>query len=139
MKMGLRNRVSGVSYLLLAPVFGWLADRVKRWAIVGIRSLHLVGCFRCERVVAHVEPDAAHAGFSSVWERPRTGPRRRRLISDLFPIERRGAILAWFLRRYRWAARWAMCSGSYLQAHYLALGVYHHASTGGSFWACSAF
>ena len=31
MKMGLLATAFLVSYLLLAPVFGWLADRWKRW------------------------------------------------------------------------------------------------------------
>ncbi|MBS0192433.1 MAG: MFS transporter [Phycisphaerales bacterium] len=95
MKMGLLATAFLVSYLLLAPVFGWLADRWKRWAIVGIGV--------CIWSVA-----SGASGWSHMWSlmllmrifvgvgEAAYGPTAPTLISDLFPVERRGAILAWF-------------------------------------------
>ncbi len=34
--MGLLNTAFMVSYMIFAPVFGWLADRVLRWWLVGL-------------------------------------------------------------------------------------------------------
>ncbi len=94
-RMGLLATAFLVSYLVLAPVFGWLADRWNRWVIVGIGV--------CVWSVA-----SGASGLAQVWVvmllmrilvgvgEAAYGPTAPTLISDLFPVERRGAILAWF-------------------------------------------
>src|SRR5947209_5497139 len=38
-KMGLLSTAFLVSYMIVAPVFGWLADHVSRWKLIGIGVL----------------------------------------------------------------------------------------------------
>jgi MFS family permease len=84
-----------VTYMLTAPIFGWLANRMSRWVLIGIGVLiwtiasggsGLAATFlimfltRCcvgigEAVYGPVAPD---------------------VISDLFPVKKRGQVLAWF-------------------------------------------
>jgi MFS transporter, Spinster family, sphingosine-1-phosphate transporter len=82
-------------YMLTAPVFGWMADRYSRWILVGIGMMIQVSgtlgsglaptfmwllIFRCVMGVG----DAAY------------GPAAPTIIADLYPIEKRGRMLAWF-------------------------------------------
>lgn len=94
-RMGLLATAFLVSYMLTAPVFGWLADRWHRWAIVGIGVL--VWSFA-----------SGGGGLAKVWVvmlamrifvgigEAAYGPTAPTLISDMFPVRRRGAVLAWF-------------------------------------------
>lgn len=84
-----------VCYMLLSPVFGWLADRTSRWLLVAIgltvwtlatggsglattfSVLFLTRCF---------------VGFGEAAY----GPVAPTVISDMYPVERRGSVLAWF-------------------------------------------
>ena len=100
-RMGLLNFAFLVSYMLLAPVFGLLADRVSRWHVVGFGvilwsvasgasgwdwGLGVTGSFwamfltRC---------------FVGVGEAA-YGPVAPAMIADLFPVERRGKMMAYF-------------------------------------------
>src|SRR5262249_56015458 len=84
-----------VSYMLAAPIFGILAGRMSRWVLVAIavaiwslasgasglaRTFSLLVLARC--VVGIGE-----AGY---------GPAAPTMIAGLYPIERRGTMLAWF-------------------------------------------
>ncbi|MCS7033560.1 MAG: MFS transporter, partial [Phycisphaerae bacterium] len=84
-----------ISYMLLSPVFGFVADRFRRWIIIGVGvilwSLASGGTglaygysflllMRCLIGVG----EAAY------------GPVAPTLIADLYPIETRGKVLAWF-------------------------------------------
>jgi len=84
-----------VSYMLLAPVFGWLADRFPRWWIVaggvGLWSLAsgwsgmatTFGMLIWTRVFVGIG-EAAY------------GPAAPTIISDLYPVEKRGRMLSFF-------------------------------------------
>jgi MFS transporter, Spinster family, sphingosine-1-phosphate transporter len=84
-----------VSYMLAAPIFGILADRMSRWVLVAIavaiwslasgasgvaQTFSLLVLARC--VVG-----VGEAGY---------GPAAPAMIADLYPVERRGTMLAWF-------------------------------------------
>jgi MFS family permease len=84
-----------ISYMLFSPVFGLLADRFRRWLIVGVGvilwSLASGGSglaygytflllMRCLIGVG----EAAY------------GPVAPTIIADLYPVETRGKVLAWF-------------------------------------------
>lgn len=84
-----------LSYMLISPVFGWLADRTSRWLLVGVGVVlwslasgasGLAGTFallwftRCLVGVG----EAAY------------GPVAPTMIADLYPVEQRGQKLAWF-------------------------------------------
>ena len=84
-----------VSYMLAAPIFGILADRMSRWVLVGIavavwslasgasglaQTFSLLVLTRCFVGIGE-------AGY---------GPAAPTIIADLYPVERRGTMLAWF-------------------------------------------
>lgn len=84
-----------VSYMLLAPVFGWLADRFSRWLLIGagvaVWSLAsgwsgLAGTFAA-LVLTRVFVGVGEAAY---------GPAAPTIISDLYPIEKRGRMLSFF-------------------------------------------
>jgi MFS family permease len=94
-KMGLLATAFLISYMVVAPVFGWLADRGNRWTIVAIGvilwSLASGGSglatFWLMMLIMRIFVGIGEAAY---------GPTAPTLLSDLFPVERRGAILAWF-------------------------------------------
>jgi MFS transporter, Spinster family, sphingosine-1-phosphate transporter len=84
-----------VSYMVTAPIFGWLADRMSRWLLVGIGvglwSLATGACGLATSfavlLIARLFVGVGEAGY---------GPAAPTIISDLYPVERRGSVLAWF-------------------------------------------
>jgi MFS transporter, Spinster family, sphingosine-1-phosphate transporter len=84
-----------IVYMITAPIFGWTADRYSRWKLVGIgmiiQSLGTLGSglagsyamLLLARCIVGVG-DAAY------------GPAAPTIISDLYPVEKRGRKLAWF-------------------------------------------
>lgn len=84
-----------LSYMLLAPVFGWLADRFSRWILIGasvaIWSLAsgwtgLATSFSV-LLLTRVFVGVGEAGY---------GPSAPTIIADLYPVERRGQMLSYF-------------------------------------------
>ena len=84
-----------VSYMVLAPVFGWLADRFSRWLLiaagVAVWSLAsgasgLATTFTM-LVLTRVLVGVGEAAY---------GPAAPTILSDLFPVERRGKVLSIF-------------------------------------------
>ncbi|MFN2541376.1 MAG: spinster family MFS transporter [Chthoniobacterales bacterium] len=94
-KAGLLTTAFLLSYMCAAPVFGWLADRFSRWMLVGISvalwslasgwSGLAVSFFvlLCTRAFVGI----GEAGY---------GPAAPTILSDLYPLERRGRVLAYF-------------------------------------------
>ncbi len=84
-----------ISYMLLSPVFGILADRFRRWVIIGVGVIFwslasggsglasTYGMLLLMRCLLGVG-EAAY------------GPVAPTIIADLYPIEKRGKVLAWF-------------------------------------------
>jgi MFS family permease len=101
-----------VSYMVFAPVFGWLAGRMHRWKLVGIGVVlwslasgasGLAGTFHAGSVGA----TGFHAfvgtfGFLLLTRcfvgigEAAYGPVAPTVISDLYPVKIRGSVLAWF-------------------------------------------
>ena len=84
-----------VSYMVMAPVFGWLADRFSRWMLVGISVLlwsaataagGLANGFMA-LLITRLFVGVGEAGY---------GPAAPTIISDLYPVSRRGSVLSWF-------------------------------------------
>jgi MFS transporter, Spinster family, sphingosine-1-phosphate transporter len=84
-----------LSYMLAAPVLGWLADRMSRWVLVGISVIvwslltggsGLAATFGM-LLITRLFVGIGEAGY---------GPSAPTIIADLYPIERRGQVLAWF-------------------------------------------
>jgi MFS family permease len=84
-----------VSYMLAAPILGWLADFMSRWVLVGISVILwslLTGASGLARtfemlLITRVMIGIGEAGY---------GPAAPTIISDLYPVQRRGEVLAWF-------------------------------------------
>lgn len=94
-KMGSLATAFLVSYMVTAPLFGWLADRMSRWLLVGISVLlwslatgasGLAGAFGL-LLLTRLFVGVGEAGY---------GPAAPTLISDFYPVQRRGTVLAWF-------------------------------------------
>src|SRR5579862_1674107 len=96
--MGLLATAFIISYMVTAPIFGWIADRTSRWIIVGLSVLvwslatggsglaAIIGGFTL-MIITRALVGVGEAGY---------GPAAPTLISDLYPLERRGAVLSWF-------------------------------------------
>jgi len=93
--MGSLSTAFIVSYMFTAPVFGWLADRMSRWLLVGVSVLlwslasggsglaTTFGMLLATRLFVGI----GEAGY---------GPAAPTIISDFYSIARRGAVLSWF-------------------------------------------
>jgi MFS family permease len=83
------------SYMLLAPLFGWLADRYSRWLVVafgvGLWSLASGASGLAETFLVLVFTRI----FVGVGEAA-YGPAAPTIITDLFAVEKRGRMLAFF-------------------------------------------
>lgn len=115
-KLGLLTTAFLVCYMLAVPILGALADRVSRWLLIGISvgiwslatggsglaatfgALLLMRCF----------VGIGEAGY---------GPAAPTIISDLFPVERRGAVLAWFYMAIPVGSALGYILGSLVCAH----------------------
>ena len=84
-----------VSYMLTAPLFGWLADRFSRWKLMGAAVIAwslasgasgLASSFG----ILFITRLAVGIGEAAY------GPAAPTVIADLFPVSRRGSVLAWF-------------------------------------------
>jgi predicted MFS family arabinose efflux permease len=94
-KMGTLATAFMVSYMVLAPVFGWMAERMSRWWLIG-------GAVVAWSLASGASGLAATYGlllltrcFVGVGEAA-YGPAAPTVISDLYPVKRRGSVLAWF-------------------------------------------
>ncbi len=84
-----------VSYMLMAPLFGWLADRHARWMIIGISvAFWSLACGASGLAVGFVSLLLTRV-FLGIGEAG-YGPAAPTLISDLYKVEERGRKMAWF-------------------------------------------
>ena len=94
-KLGLLTTGFLVSYMLLSPLFGWLSDRMSRWVLVGVAVIAWslatggtglaagYGLLLLTRCLVGVG-EAAY------------GPVAPSMLSDLYPVDHRGRVMAWF-------------------------------------------
>src|SRR5215216_2026595 len=84
-----------VSYMIAAPIFGWMADRMSRWVLVGIGvtlwslasgASGLATTFTM-LLITRLFVGVGEAGY---------GPAAPTIIADLFPVQKRGSVMAWF-------------------------------------------
>jgi MFS family permease len=93
--MGMLATAFMVSYMLLAPVFGWLGDRWSRWPLVGIGVVLWSLASGASGLAATFAALLLTRCFVGVGEAA-YGPVAPTIISDLYPIKIRGYVLAWF-------------------------------------------
>jgi MFS family permease len=84
-----------VSYMVLAPLFGWLADRFSRWLLIagGVALWSLASGWSglaqtfAALIFTRVLVGVGEAAY---------GPAAPTIISDLYPVEKRGRMLSFF-------------------------------------------
>jgi MFS family permease len=93
--MGLLPSAFLVTYMLTAPVFGWLSNRVRRWALVGIGvilwSLASGGSGLAGTYLVMLLTRCFVGIGEAVY-----GPVAPAVLADLFPVKRRGQVMSWF-------------------------------------------
>jgi MFS family permease len=111
-RLGLLTTAFIVAYMLTAPLFGWLADHMARWHLVGLGVIlwsvasgasGLAGTFAEEPwsltgpglVIGTFGFLLATRCFVGVGEAA-YGPVAPAMLSDLYPIRMRGYIMSWF-------------------------------------------
>ncbi|MEA3209201.1 MAG: transporter, Spinster family, sphingosine-phosphate transporter [Chthoniobacter sp.] len=83
------------SYMVLAPVFGWLADRFSRWLLIaaGVALWSLAsGWSGLASTFATLLLTRVFVGVGEAAY----GPSAPTIISDFYPVERRGRMLSFF-------------------------------------------
>jgi MFS family permease len=94
-KAGLLTSAFMISYMVTAPIFGLLADRFNRWTIIGLSvaawslasGASGFALTYASFLVTRMFLGIGEAGY---------GPAAPTIISDYFPVERRGEVMAWF-------------------------------------------
>lgn len=97
-KIGALMTAFMVSYMVFAPLFGWLADRFSRWWLIGI------GVVLWSLASGGSGLAKAAGGFTALFltrcfvgiGEAAYGPAAPALISDLYPVKVRGQVMAWF-------------------------------------------
>jgi MFS transporter, Spinster family, sphingosine-1-phosphate transporter len=94
-KIGALSTAFMVSYMLFAPIFGVLADRMSRWWLIGIG----VAVWSLASGASGLATGFLMLLFTRIIVgvgEAVYGPAAPALISDLYPVSRRGSVLAWF-------------------------------------------
>jgi MFS family permease len=94
-KTGLLGVAFFVTYMISAPIFGLLADRISRWIIVGAAVILWSLASGASGLAATFAILFATRICVGIGEGG-YGPAAPTILSDLFPIERRGRIMAIF-------------------------------------------
>jgi MFS family permease len=84
-----------VSYMVTAPIFGWLAERSRRWVLIGAGVIIWSLASGGSGLATSFAMLLATRCFVGIGEAA-YGPAAPAVISDLFPEKRRGAILSMF-------------------------------------------
>ncbi len=94
-KLGLLSSAFLVSYTLLSPVFGWFGNIGRRWVVVGVGVILWS--------IASASSGLATTYLMLLLTRccvgigeAAYGPIAPSMLSDMYPVARRGKILAWF-------------------------------------------
>jgi len=95
LKLGFLTTGFLVSYMLLSPVFGWFGDRLSRWALVGVAVIAWSLATGGTGLAAGYGVLLLTRCLVGVGEAA-YGPVAPSMLSDLYPVERRGRIMSWF-------------------------------------------
>jgi MFS transporter, Spinster family, sphingosine-1-phosphate transporter len=99
--LGALTAVFLISFMVFAPLFGWLADRTRRWWLIGVGVI-LWSIASGASGLSFLLP-----GILGFWVLLATrcfvgigeaayGPVAPAVISDLYPVQIRGRVLSWF-------------------------------------------
>ncbi|HEV2947889.1 MAG TPA: MFS transporter, partial [Gemmataceae bacterium] len=93
--LGLLAMAFMATYMLTAPIFGWMAERVSRWWLVGIGVAVWSLASGASGLATTFGILFLTRCFVGVGEGA-YGPIAPDMISDLYPVQVRGRVLAWF-------------------------------------------
>lgn len=94
-KMGLLSSAFLISYMLVAPLFGALAERYSRWKLIAIGVLLWSLATGAGGLAATFTMLLVTRCFVGVGEGA-YGPIAPAILSDYFPVSVRGRVLSWF-------------------------------------------
>lgn len=94
-KIGVLGSAFMISYMAVAPVFGWLGDRTRRWTIIGLGAIAWSLASGASGLATTFTALLITRVFVGIGEAA-YGPTAPTVIADLYPVQRRGAVLAWF-------------------------------------------
>ena len=94
-KLGALTTAFMVAYMVLSPLFGWLGDRYSRWKLIAIGVILWSIATGASGLAAGFWMLLMTRCFVGVGEAA-YGPVAPSVISDMYPIRRRGSVLAWF-------------------------------------------
>jgi MFS family permease len=94
-KMGLLSTAFLVSYMVAAPLFGWLAGRYRRWALIAAGVVLWSFASGASGLALTFAALLVTRCFVGIGEGA-YGPVAPTLLSDYYPVARRGRVLAWF-------------------------------------------
>lgn len=106
-----------VSYMISAPIFGWLADRTSRWLIIGASVIlwsaataasGLAGTFVL-LLITRLFVGVGEGGY---------GPAAPTIIADLFPLASRGRALSFFYVAIPVGSALGYAIGGFVAAHW---------------------
>lgn len=116
-KLGLLTSAFLVSYTLLSPLFGWFGGRSHRWLVVGIGvivwSLASGGSGLATGYVMLLLTRCLVGIGEAAY-----GPVAPSMLSDLYPVERRGRIMAYFYLAIPVGSALGFIIGGQMEAHF---------------------
>ena len=93
--IGVLSTAFMVTYMIGAPLFGKLAERYSRWALVGVGVILWSLASGASGLAAGFGLLLLTRCFVGVGEAA-YGPVAPALIADFYPVQKRGQVLAWF-------------------------------------------
>jgi MFS family permease len=94
-KLGALTTAFMIAYMVLSPLFGWLGDRYSRWKLIAIGVVLWSVATGASGFAIGFWTLLLTRCFVGVGEAA-YGPVAPSVISDMYPIRRRGSVLAWF-------------------------------------------
>lgn len=116
-KLGLLTSAFLVSYTLLSPVFGWFGGRSRRWLVLGLGVIFWSLASGSSGLATGYVMLLLTRCLVGVGEAA-YGPVAPAMLSDLYPLERRGRILALFYLAIPVGSALGFVIGGQMEAHF---------------------
>lgn len=116
-KLGFLATAFLLSYMLVSPLFGWLADRMSRWMIVGAGVIAWSLASGGSGLATSYLMLLLTRVFVGIGEAA-YGPAAPTILADLYPVERRGSVLAWFYMAIPVGSAIGYAMGGYFATHH---------------------
>lgn len=84
-----------IAYMVFAPLFGWLAEKFNRWAIVGAGVIFWTLATGATALAKDYNTLLLCRILVGVGEAA-WGPTAPAIIADMYPVSRRGYVMSWF-------------------------------------------